>query len=111
MNFKNNIYLQLIPVVLFPFIFLFTTNEFIVTFWVLLLIASLLLIQYERGEWKVLGLGILAGLISEIGGDMIAKLQYWESGVLLGVPLWLPLLWGFGFVFIRRIGNKVLKKK
>ena len=48
------------------------------------------------------------GLIFELGGDAIYKLQSWSEGSLFGIPSWLPLFWGLGFVFIRRFGNAVL---
>jgi len=62
-----------------------------------------------KGEAFLLALGILFGVLVEVGGDAIYKLQYWENGSFLGIPFWLPLYWGFCFVMIRRFGNLVVK--
>ena len=66
--------------------------------------------EYEQNEWKVFLFGVIIGIVAEVGGDLIYKLQYWEQGSFFGIPFWLPLLWGYGFVFIRRLGNSVVKQ-
>lgn len=65
-------------------------------------------IDYKVGEWKIFLLGVIVGFIAEVGGDTIYQMQYWVQGSLFGIPLWLPLFWGLGFVMMRRIGNNIL---
>jgi len=64
--------------------------------------------RYYPREWLLFGIGSALGLVFELGGDAIYKLQSWSEGSLFGIPMWLPLFWGLGFVFIRRFGNAVL---
>jgi len=64
--------------------------------------------RYYRGEALLFGVGTVFGLVFELGGDAIYKLQYWSQGSLFGIPAWLPLFWGLGFVFIRRFGNALI---
>lgn len=79
----------------------------------LTLLASLLsiaiLVRAERGEFYLFGLGVLLGLTIEVGLGQVARLQHWDHASLFGVPFWLPIIWGFGFVAMRRIGNIVVQ--
>ena len=64
--------------------------------------------RYYRGEVLLFVVGTLFGVVFELGGDAIYKLQYWSQGSFFGIPAWLPLFWGLGFVFIRRFGNALI---
>jgi len=107
---KESILFQLIPLFLVLVIFFFTQKEFYVTLGIILMIGLSFFIEYNKNEWKVFLFGIVLGFLFEIGGDLIYKAQYWENASLFGIPIWLPLMWGYGFVFIRRIGNILVKK-
>jgi hypothetical protein len=97
---------------IFPLPFMwFTHNELFISLLVLCLIITTFLIKYEKNEIYLLLLGIIAGIIAEIGGDYFNKVQYWEQGSFFGVPFWLPLLWGYGVVYFRRIGNWIVSLK
>ncbi len=101
--------LELLPVIAgFLFIISFR-SELIIAVAVLLAIAVTFKIRYNKGEFALLLLGIATGTATELGADVIYKLQYWAKGSLFGIPLWLPLIWGYGFVLIRRLGNLVVK--
>ncbi len=104
-----DIFFQLIPLFFLLFISLFTKNEFLIS---IILIGMLLItfkIKYYKNEWKIFLFGIIIGFLFELTGSIIYKLQYWEQGTLFGMPIWLPLFWGYGFVFIRRIGNLIAR--
>jgi len=107
---SENIFIQIIPLFLMLIIFLLTQKELFVSLGVILLIGITLLIHYEKNEWKVILLGIILGIAFELGGDLIYKAQYWDQGSFLGIPYWLPIMWGYGFLLIRRIGNKIIKQ-
>ncbi|MBI2665201.1 hypothetical protein HYX12_01100 [Candidatus Woesearchaeota archaeon] len=108
-NFRERIWFQLIPLFLVLAIFLITQNEVYVTLGIIILIGASFSIKYYQKEWKVLLFGIVLGFLFEMGGDLVYKAQYWESASLFGIPMWLPLMWGYGFIFIRRIGNILVK--
>lgn len=70
--------------------------------------SALLLVRREPGEGVLYTIGLAMGLLIEVGLGLIARSQHWEFASLYGVPYWLPLIWGYGFVAMRRIGNAVV---
>lgn len=91
-------------------IFYFIKSEMWITIAMLALILISFKIRYEKGEWKIIVFGLILGFLFEIAGDAVYKLQNWNHNLLFGIPLWLPLMWGYGFVLIRRIGNVIVGK-
>lgn len=85
-----------------------TRNELAICLGVIAVVVLAFRIRYRRGEWLLFGLGLSMGIIFELGGEAIYKTQSWSDGALFGIPAWLPLFWGLGFVFVRRFGNAVL---
>lgn len=68
------------------------------------------LIKPENNKEKYLYIiGVLLGLVIEIGLGLIHRQQMWTNASLWGVPVWLPFIWGLGFIYIRRIGNLIVK--
>jgi hypothetical protein len=74
-----------------------------------LALCALLYIRRESGELHLFAFGLLLALIIEVGLGLVARSQHWEHASLLGVPYWLPLIWGYGFVVIRRVGNLIVQ--
>ncbi len=70
---------------------------------VLMCVAITFGIKHYNREWLLFVIGVITGIICEIGGDLLYKLQYWENASFFGIPYWLPLLWGFGFILTYRI--------
>ena len=94
----------------FPLIFIITKNEWIIALWTIILIGIIWLVKYNNKEWILVVVGIILGIIGEKGGDMIYQLQYWNSGSFFGIPIWLPIIWGFGFLLMYRIGRLIVKE-
>lgn len=84
-------------------------QEILVTISLLVFLIISFFLEYHKGEWGLFFTGIIVGIALELGGDLIFPLQSWESGLFFGIPLWLPILWGYAFVFIRRIGKLIVK--
>ncbi|HIJ99711.1 TPA: hypothetical protein H1011_02715 [archaeon] len=101
------------------FIALFITKIVMAELLILLTIVVLLLanfaVRYERNEWKVFVLGTIVGFTMEWAGDALYHQFTWKQTfvdqTLFGMPLWLPALWGYGFVMMRRIGNVLVHEK
>ena len=108
-NTTVNILLNIALLIIFSVLFFLTSNEWILTGLIVLLIILALKIEYHKREWLLLLIGIICGVILEVGGDAIYKLQYWTYGSFFGIPLWLPLFWGYAFILINRIGKVVVK--
>ena len=104
--------IQLIPLFIVFIIMIFVNSEILYTILIILLIIASFLIKYYPGEWKILVLGFLLAIIFEVVFGLISyRLQHWEQDSLFGVPYWLPFLWAYGFVYIRRIGNFLINHK
>ena len=77
---------------------------------ILAVIFSILLLwKREGGEGVLFAIGLAMGLFIEVGLGLITRTQHWEYASLLGVPAWLPLIWGYGFVIMRRGGNLIVR--
>jgi hypothetical protein len=74
------------------------------------LLCGTLVFGAVKGERYLFALGVGMALIIEIGLGLIARTQVWSHASLFGVPYWLPLMWGYGFVVMRRIGNYVVDR-
>ena len=111
MNDKvKDLLIQTIALFLILFLFIITHNEAIITISIIVLMAIMFKIKYHKGEWLFFISGAVIGFLFEASADLIFKLQYWENATLLGLfPIWLPLMWGYGFIFIRRLGNLIVK--
>jgi hypothetical protein len=107
---KKNLILQIIYLFLAMISLWFLQNELLITIAIIILIVLTLLVDYKEKEWIWLVIGIVVGAAVEIIGDQLYQLQHWEDTLLLTVPLWLPLFWGYVFVVVRRFGNKIVKK-
>jgi hypothetical protein len=75
-----------------------------------LLLCATLLFREERGERYLFALGVVLALIIEVGLGLIARSQHWTNASLFGIPFWLPLIWGYAFVAIRRVGNQIVQR-
>jgi hypothetical protein len=106
----NKILKEIWPMLIGLVILFFIHTEIIITIVTLAVILITFKIRYEKNEAYWFFTGIIIGILLEIGGDMFYKLQFWSQGSFFGIPLWLPLFWGYLFVIVRRIGNIVVKK-
>ncbi len=61
-------------------------------------------LKLHRREALLFFLGIAFGSFIEIGLRYFGYQQVWTDASFYGVPYWLPLVWGFGFVVITRLG-------
>jgi hypothetical protein len=67
-----------------------------------------LLYGCTRGEYLLFGLGVGMALVIELGLGLVARSQHWMHASFFGIPFWLPLIWGYGFVVMRRVGNFIV---
>jgi hypothetical protein len=116
MKKKQNKFLEFIkefvPLLLAAGISVALQREWLIAGGIVLTTAIAFYFKYYKGEWKLFWIATLGGLILEVGGDSIYKLQYWSEGSLpYNIPIWLPLFWGWAAVIIRRIGDKIVKEK
>lgn len=88
----------------------FIHNELYFTIVVVLILLISLKIKYYPGEWKLFFAGLIIGFCFEALAGLIYRMQYWENASLFGIPVWLPIFWGYGFIFIHRFGELIVKR-
>ena len=68
-------------------------------------ISALLFYWYDRvGERYLYFIGVATGAWIEIGFRFLGYQQHWTDASFFGVPYWLPIVWGIGFVIVTRLG-------
>jgi hypothetical protein len=86
-------------VALIPFI----KNDYILSLVYLVVICASFLFRYERGEIILVIVGATIMFIFELL-FISTGVETFNRTTLMGkMPVWLPILWGFGFVHIKRV--------
>ena len=81
----------------------FQWNEMTLTLVALAAVAISFAPGYHRGETIIFLIGLLYGIVVEIGLGFFHRQQVWLDASLYGVPMWLPIVWGVGFIYIGRL--------
>lgn len=89
----------------------FVTDEFLFTGILIVFIFLSFKIEYHKREWILFVVGIFFGVLIEVVTASFGRLQHWEHASLFGIPLWLPIVWGYAFIYMRRIGDIVIGEK
>ncbi len=98
----SGIFLNLIPIILMIGLIPLVQNDYILAAICLAIIAASLLVKYEKGDVVFLIFGLVIMTIMEYF-FVSAGSEIFTRQTLLGVmPLWLPVMWGYGFVAMRR---------
>lgn len=96
-------FLESIPVIIGKILLvLFWKNNILLTFLYLLIILMAFKIKYEKREIFIFLLGAIVGLAIEISSVFVG-FERFSQPLILGIPLWMPLTWGYGFVVIKRV--------
>ena len=84
--------------------YLFWTNNALLTILYLAIIAAILFVRRFPGDVHALVLGFFIGLLIEVTGTSVSGYQSFMNPDFLGIPVWLPVAWAFGFMMMKRIG-------
>lgn len=79
-------------------------SELALTAFIVVVSLVILMMRNHKNERKLFIIGITVGSIIEIGLRQLGYQQTWTEASLFGVPYWLPIAWGLGFVIITRVG-------
>ena len=97
--------------VLFPIAFIyFVANEIVVAVAITTLLGGYFSVEYRKRESIVFIVGIILGLLIELIVNSSLKAFYLQDNLFI-MPIWLPIFWGYIFVFIRRMGNLIVSLK
>ena len=103
-----NIFLNAIPIPIMIGLIPIIQNDYFLTIVYVGIILVSFLIKKERGEILIFFLGFFMMIISEVI-FVSTGVETFVRNTLFGLmPLWLPFLWGYGFVVIKR-GLKILE--
>lgn len=108
MNKNKRIIVSLLPFFLSAgLVYLFWRQSFLLLF----LYASVLVIEIFLGhdrivEVKLAVIGILWGFVLETIG-ISSGYHTFNKPDLMGIPLWLPIFWGYGFIAAKRVSSIV----
>ena len=97
--------LNLIPVILMVSLISIIKNDYLLTGIYIVIIAVSFLIKYEKKDTLFLILGFIAITISEYFFISTGVETFTRNSLFGIMPLWLPVLWAYGFVVMRRTVN------
>lgn len=102
------IFIETLPILLGIILsYLLWRNSMLLFLVYLILTVGLILWRRDKKEFIIFGYGILIGFIVETIGTQISGYQSFTEPDFLGIPLWLPIVWGYGFVAMKRIGDAI----
>jgi len=99
------IFLETIPIIVMVGAISIIPNDFILLGIYIIIIAVAFFLRYEKNEWIIFLFGLIAMTISEYGFISTGVEIFLRNSLFGLMPVWLPLLWAYGFVAIRRAGK------
>ncbi len=101
------IFLNALPALLMIFLIPFVSDDYILTLLYIAIIAAGLFFKREKNDLLIFVFGFVIMLVFEYL-FISTKVEIFKRDSLFGLmPLWLPFLWGYGFVAISR-ATKIL---
>jgi hypothetical protein len=103
--------LNTLPIFLMVLLIPLVTNDYILTFLYIIVIMVSLLIRKELNDLVFLFFGFVIMTISEYF-FLKTGVEQFNRDTLFGImPIWLPFLWAYGFVAIKRSANILTEQK
>jgi hypothetical protein len=101
----TKILLNAIPIILMIALIPLVKNDYLLTAIYAAIIVLSLIIHYEKKDYIFLIIGFVIMLISEFF-FIKTGVETFNRNSLFGImPLWLPFLWAYSFVAIKRVIN------
>jgi len=98
---------QAIPVIMMIALISLIENDYVLSLFFIGIIIVSLLIKYEKNELTYLILGLVVMAVFEIIFVNTGVESFNREVLFLGIPIWLPILWAYAFIAIKR-GIKIL---
>ena len=103
-----NIILNTIPVLVMIGLIAVIQNDYLLAVLYIAIIFISFLVKKEKGDIFVFFFGFLVRILSEMVFISTGVETFIRNSLFGLMPLWLPFLWGYGFVAIKR-GLKILE--
>lgn len=104
----KKIILNLISIIIMIGLIPILINDYLLLLVYIVIIIVSLKMHYEKNEYRLLIAGIIFMFLAELF-FISTKVETFTSQTLINMPIWLPVLWGYGFIIIKRISHKLLK--
>ncbi len=91
------------PVAMMIALIPFVSNDYVLTFVYVLFVVALLSTKKERHDLLALVVGFIAMTVSEYVFVKTGVETFLRNTFLGVMPLWLPVLWAYAFVSIKRV--------
>ena len=102
MNKTYQIILNALPVLLMIGLIPFVSNDYVLTLLYILIIVVALVLKRTPNDLLILASGFVIMIISEYLFISTGVETFTRNSLFGLMPLWLPFLWGYGFVAIKR---------
>jgi hypothetical protein len=100
-------FLQAMPTLIMVILVFFIKNDYTLTAFILIITVIAFLIKYERYEIWVYSVGFITMLVFEIL-FVSTGVETFNRNSLFGIiPIWLPFLWAYGIVAVRRCARLI----
>ena len=96
------IIIEAIPILIMIVLIPLVKNDYLLTLAYLLIIAISLYIKYEKNDFLFLIFGFIIMLIFDLIFFMTGVETFARNSLFGLMPLWLPFLWAYAFVTIKR---------
>ena len=102
MDKVNKIFLNAIPILLMIGLIPLVSNDYVLTVMYVIIIAVSLMIKRASNDFLILAFGFVIMIISEYLFISTGVETFVRNSLFGLMPLWLPFLWAYGFVAIKR---------
>ena len=109
LNILKRIFFEAIPILLMILLIPFIKNDYLLALIYTIIILASFKIRYITDEYKVFIAGFILMPVFEFVFIKTGVETFQRNSLLGFMPLWLPFLWGYGFVAIRRVSIYIIK--
>ncbi|MEK9158834.1 MAG: hypothetical protein AAB673_02435 [Patescibacteria group bacterium] len=99
----TQILLNMLPVVVMIGLIVVVKNDYILAGIYLFIIAASLIIKYQAKDYLFFIFGFVFMIFAEILFVSTGVEEFIRNSFFGLMPIWLPVLWGYGFVVIKRV--------
>ena len=110
MKKTTGIFLNSIPVLLMISLIPFIQKDYLLALTYIIIIGISFAIKYTKNDYMVMVFGFFIMMISEYLFISTGVETFVRNSLFGIMPVWLPLLWAYGFVAIRR-SKEILDKQ
>ncbi len=98
----SKILINTLPVLLMIGLIPIISNDYWLTLIYICIILVSLIVKKEKNDLLIFIFGFFIMIISEYLFISTGAETFWRNSLLGLMPLWLPFLWGYGFITIKR---------